>query len=184
MQTSIQRIVLIPRRGATAADAFYPWLRSQISIPMIVPDMLRPQQPRVREWTPLVLAQVWVNPEQTLLVGHGLGALAAVRAAAQLPEGARLGGLLGVGGWWTTTSRWAGSAAWLKDDVDLNRARKAAQDRCRVLLSDDDPIPGEPDANPGRWARRMGAQVKTVSGAGRFDQAEAPDVLKAILEMI
>lgn len=181
----IRRVVVAPRWGGGPDSDFYPWLAAQLAphTPVTRHRFLRPEAPRLEEWIPVILSQLWEDPEDTLIVGHGLGCRAALHALSRLRPGIRVGGLLCVAGWWRVDAAWEGLAPWLRPVPDLQRARRAVEGRCRALLSDNDPVSADLAANKARWETMMGARVSIVPGAGGLRRVEEPAVLAAVEAM-
>lgn len=182
----ITRVVLVPRWGSAGCDDFYPRLKEHIGdrAAFIAPTFLRPDAPRIREWVPVVLAQLWVRPEEVLVVAHSMGCQAALRAAARLPEGAQIGGFLAVAGWWTVDAPWPGLAPWMNKDFDRMRARQSLGERCHVMLSDNDPHTADWRSNQRLWQENLNATVQIVPGAAHFQDAEQAEVFTQVLQRL
>jgi predicted alpha/beta hydrolase family esterase len=180
----IRRVVIVPRWGGGPDDDFYPWLADALGqrVTVVRPRYLRPDAPRIEEWVPVVLAQLWAAPAETLILGHSVGCRAALHALSRLRPGLSVGGLLCVAGWWTVDTPWPTIEPWLEplSEQQLVRARAAAAGRCRVLLSDDDPYTTDHVTNGVRWREGLGAEVEVLPGGGHFNGAEEPAVLTSL----
>ena len=76
------KIVLILGYKSSSQMNFFPWLRDTLHAKgheVICPDLPDAQEPNPEEWTKLLLEEVGVIDDETIIVGHSLGAPAALR---------------------------------------------------------------------------------------------------------
>lgn len=180
------RVIIVPRQGAGPGDAFYPWLVEALAqrVPVICPRYLRPDAPRLEEWAPIVLAQLWEAPEQAVLVAHGLGCRAAIHALTQLRSGVAVGGLICVAS--SAVSAVSGGlpsglpSPWTEPVASLERAHGALRGRCVFLDAEGDTQPPE----VARWIDALHADVRRALTNRDLDGPEAPVVLEAIEAML
>jgi len=178
------KIIVVPRWSGRSSSDWYPWLSSALEGELAVEalDLPEPGAPTIEAWTAGVAAALGDDAatlESTLLVGHSVGARAALHALERLPAGRQIGGLLAVAGWWTVDRPWPTIVPWIEAPLDLARVRAATR-RIEVLLSDNDPFTADDRANAARWQAALGARVTVCAGALHFNGAAEPAVLAAI----
>lgn len=178
----VDRIVLVPRWAGTGESDFTPWLREQVGVTVTtVPLLPTPGAPEVGPTTDAVLLALGDDPEAlaaTVVMGHSVGAQAAMRALARLGVGRKVRGLLCVAGWWSVDAPWGALLPW-QEPFAFERARAAAVST-KVLLSDADPYTADAGATARLFEERLGAEVVLVPGAKHFNATPQPEVLAAL----
>ncbi|MCB9690908.1 MAG: alpha/beta hydrolase [Alphaproteobacteria bacterium] len=179
----MDRIVLVPRWGATARDDWYPWLRAEVDVPVaVVPLEPTPAAPSLEACQAAIAAVATGDLRGTLLVGHSVGCQVVMRFLAGVPPGAGPLGFLAVAGWFTLDTAWPTIRPWIDTPIDTDAVRRACPD-VRLLLSDDDPFTGDHVANAALWRERLGAAVELVPGARHFNAAPQHPVLRAVRQL-
>lgn len=180
------RILVVPRWGATPEDDWYPWLRSELGEGavevLLMPD---PSRPTLEAWVDTVQRALGEDPyalAQTMLVGHSVGAQAALRALAGLGSGRAVARLVCVAGWFTVDAPWDDLTPWIETPIDDAAVSEGAQ-RIRVLLSTNDPFTADQETNARAWRERVDAEVVVVPDAGHFNAAREPIVLEHVREL-
>jgi uncharacterized protein len=187
-----RRLVVVPRWGGHPASDWYPWLAAElhrIDPPpfdeVAVAAMPDPDLPKVAAWVARVREVLGEDPEalrRTVVAGHSVGCQAVLRALAELPDAARVAGVLCVAGWFWVDEPWETLRAWLDIPVDLDRTRRAAGDRVVAVLSDDDPFTSDWAANAAAWTSKLGATTVVVPGAGHFNGRRYPPIRQSLLD--
>ena len=177
------RIVIVPRWGGTPDNDWYPWIRRELAgITVELLQMPDPGTPTIAAWTSTVRTALGDDPyalAQTMLVGHSVGAQAAMRAVAQLGDGRAVAKLLCVAGWFAVDAPWPEIRPWMDTPIDDTAVRDGAHS-IHVLLSTNDPFTADHQANAAQWTTRLEAEVSVVDGAGHFNGAEEPVVLEHV----
>lgn len=175
-----QRVIIVSKQGATTGDAFYPWLTTALAqqAPVSFPKYLRPETPRLEEWAPIVLAQLWETPERAVLVAHGIGCRAALHALSRLREGLTVGGLVCVAPDADREAMNTLSSTWRTPIVSMERANGVIQGRCVILTAGQDET-----AEQASWLAGLQARTTHVSTAD-LRGPEAPSVLQAVQAML
>lgn len=179
------RVLLMPRWSGTADDDWYPWLRGELDVPITTGRLVpAPGAPVIAACVAELARMVGTGSlEQTVLVGHSVGCQAVLRFVAGLPEGARVGAIVCVAGWFSVDQPWPTIRPWIDTPIDDARVRQTSH-HITVLLSDDDPFTADHAANGAAWRGRLGAAVTVVPGARHFNAPEAPAVRHAIREAL
>src|ERR1044072_8796937 len=107
------RLFIVPRWNGTPDSDFYPWLQGRLreeSPPFEVAraiSMPRPEQPQVASWLRTLTSTLDAEPaDQTVLLGHSVGAQAVLRYLAAQPPERRFAGAVLVAGWWGVDAPW------------------------------------------------------------------------------
>lgn len=187
-----KRLIVIPRWAGGPGNDWYPWLRrelealpSQPFAPVVTAAMPDPGEPTIAAWVDRVRQLLGTDPAEiarTVLVGHSVGCQAALRALAELPEGAHVDGVLCVAGWFWTDAPWDSLSPWIETPFDLVRVKSAAGRRIVVMMSDNDPHTSDWRANDAAWRDRLGASVVVVPGVRHFNGERYPIVLQTLLD--
>jgi predicted alpha/beta hydrolase family esterase len=180
------RIVVVPRWGGTPDDDWYPWARRELAgITVELLAMPEPASPTIEAWTATVLEALGDDPyalAQTMLVGHSVGAQAAMRAVARLGDGRAVAKLVAVAGWFAIDAPWPAIQPWIDTPIDPVQVRAGAHE-IHVLLSTNDPFSRDYEANAAVWRDQLEAHVEVVAGAGHFNAATEPVVLAHLRQL-
>jgi predicted alpha/beta hydrolase family esterase len=184
-------VCLVPRWRAGPDDDWYPWLarrlagRAAVLVVPLAPSAAAPDIDACLRTLTTRLGGVDALAAgalaHTVLVGHSVGAQAALRLLESLPGTAACPrGVVCVAGWWTLAGDGAEPlAGWTRAPLDLGRVRAHAR-RVVALLGEGDPTCRDPVANAAAWRERLGATVRIVPGAGHFRRIREPAVLEAV----
>jgi uncharacterized protein len=185
----VLRVLIVPRWGGRPYDDFYPWLVDRIAAGEVpgagsveALDLLEAENPPVALWTRLVAAKILEAPSETVVVGHSVGAQAALRAVATLPEGTVVPGILAVAAWRTVDEPWPAIREWIDTPIDAAAVRRGAR-RIRALVSDDDPFTRDHGATAAWLREAFGAEVTVVHGAKHFNGQIEADVMAGLVAL-
>ncbi|HEU5055211.1 MAG TPA: alpha/beta hydrolase [Kofleriaceae bacterium] len=184
----VGRVLLVPRWNGRGDSDFYPWLAAQLAAAgwrgEVETAALRPPEaPEVEATVASVRGRLGAagRAARTVLVGHSVGAQAAMRALAE--PGPPVAGLLLVAGWWTVDRPWPALQRWIDAPFDWARTRERALRRV-VLVSTDDPFTADAARTRRLFEERLGAEVRVHDRAGHFNQSEEPAVLAALRDLV
>lgn len=168
---SIERVVILHGYTATPERHWFGWLASQLAprgIVTHVPQLPDTDNPQAEAWTDAALAALGAPDERTVLIGHSLGTITAIRALgrafAEDPD-ARLGALVLV-------SPFAEPVPGLPELDPFAEGLPALGDlaphidRRLVIHSDDDTV--VPPALAAPIVAGLDAEVIEISGGGHF----------------
>lgn len=184
----VDRVILVPRWSGRADSDFYPWLsrrlrelgwRGELETSSLRP----PDAPEVAATVAAVRGRLGAaaRAARTALVGHSVGAQAAMRALAE--PGSEVAGLILVAGWWTVDDPSPALQRWIDAPFDWNRTRERARRRL-VLLSTDDPFTADAARSRRLFEERLAAEVRVHDRAGHFNRPEEPAVLAALSDLL
>ena len=187
---SLDRILLVPRWSGRRDSDFYPWLgrtlaergwRGELEVVSLRP----PDAPDLAATVEAVRGRLAppARASRTLLIGHSVGAQAAIRALAEMPPGIEVAALLGVAAWWTVDDPWPAIEPWIETPFDWSRARSAARRRV-VMLSTNDPFTADADRTRRLFEERLAADVRIQPEAAHFNATEQPSILALVLDLL
>ncbi len=185
---SAERVIVVPRLRGRADSDFYPQLarglrglgwRGEVE----TAALRTPDAPELTSTVAGVRGRLGApaRAARTVLVGHSVGAQAAMRALAE--PGPVLAGLLLVAGWWTLDHPAPALVAWLETPFDWQETRARAG-RTIVLLSTDDPYTADAARTRRLFEERLAAEVRIHDRAGHFNRADEPEVLAALVGLL
>ncbi len=185
---AVDRVIVVPRRGGRADSDFYPWLarslaelgwRGEVETAGLRP----PDAPEMSATVAGVRGRLGGagRAARTVLVGHSVGAQAAMRALAE--PGPPVAGLVLVAAWWTLDRADPALASWTETPFDWRRTAERARRRL-VLVSTDDPYTADAARTRRLFEERLAAEVRVHDRAAHFNRAAEPDVLAAVRELV
>lgn len=179
----MKRVVLIHGNGGgTGQDHWFPYVKEVLEkagINCLAPDFPDAELARAEYWLPFLENELQVD-EETVLVGHSSGAVAALRYAEQHKI---LGSVL-VAAYSTDLGYESEKQSGYFDRPWDWEAIKANQQWSAVFVSDDDPyIPVE---QPEEIARHLGAEYYNLPGRGHFgsDVTEFPELIDLLKQRL
>jgi uncharacterized protein len=181
---AVRRVVVVHGYDAAPDSHWFPWLRDRLAadgVRTVLAELPEPSYPEAGAWSDAVARAVGEVDEHTCLVGHSLGCITLLRHLAGLPRPWTLGGIVLVAGFAGRLESTPLLDDFLAGDVDLDAVRAGALRRL-VLRSDDDPT--VPAAATEELARRLGARLQVVPGAGHFCAADGVTRLPPVLETL
>lgn len=180
----MSELVIVHGLGAHPRKHWFGWLAAELAADGVhtrIPAMPEPDAPRASDWL-ATLAALPIN-DDTVLLGHSLGTITAVRFLAE--TGRRVRGLVLVAGFAERVPGIPEIDGFADGLTGLDRIQGLAPRRI-VLASDNDPI--VPPALSARLAAAIDAELLTVPGAGHFMESEGvtelPDALAAVRSVL
>lgn len=168
---------------------FRPWLKAELEkngYKVEVPAMPDADHPKIENWIPFLMQTIRNPDAKTVLIGHSLGATAALMYLQKLPEGVKMNKAILVAGSFTairelTPEKKILAEPWLKATWDYEKIRNSVK-TITAFYSDDDPwVPIENSEIP----KRLGAKIIIEHGMKHYNEdagiKEVPEVLKEIL---
>lgn len=187
---AIDRLLLVPRWSGHEDSDCYPWLRRRLVESgfrgeLTTAPLVPPEAPELATTVAAVRERLGTADQaaRTLVLGHSVGAQAAMRAVAELPPGTHVGAVLLLAGWWDVDRPWPTIVPWIETPFAWARTREAARRRV-VLVSTNDPFTADAGLTRRLFEERIDAEVRVLEGAKHFNASEEPAVLDATLELL
>lgn len=183
MMADVPKLIVVPRMGGTGHSDFYPRLiaraASEFSLTAQAVELLPIKEAPEPAPTARAVTAALQGADQAIVLAHSVGCLAALMAAAALPDGRSLAALICVAGWFTVEQPWPTIMPWLAEDLfDETRVRARVR-HLAAVISDNDPFTPDYGATRTRF-ERMGATVTVVSGRRHFNTADEPAAWQAL----
>jgi predicted alpha/beta hydrolase family esterase len=173
-------VILHGNGGGTGRDAWYPWLKAELEklgVMCGTPDLPDPVEAKASVWLPYIQDALQAD-ENTILVGHSSGAVAAMRYA----ETHQIGGSVLVGTYYTDLGYEDEKASGYFDTPWDWSAIKANQPWIAIFASSDDPYIDI--AEPRLIRDKLGAEYHEFTDKGHFGvptpMMEFPELLEAL----
>jgi len=99
-----KRVFIVYGWDGNPEEGWLPWLKEELEskgFEVMIPQMPEASSPRIKNWVPALAEAVGVANDQTFFVGHSMGCQAIARYLELLPEGAEVGGVVFVAGFFT-----------------------------------------------------------------------------------
>lgn len=179
MPRKITHAVLLPGFAETPDRYWLPWLHRELElrgIGVIAPRLPNPLRPELKAWMHRVapLAKTW-GPG-TVLIGHSLGGVLALRMLEHAVERRVLGCVL-VSAPFASTISLKNITSFFSAPVDWYHLRHAARTIVAIHAKDDPLIPYD---HALRYAEALECETHVLPHGGHFAQKKAPAVLGAL----
>ncbi len=189
-----KRVFIVHGWDGHPEEGWYPWLKKELEargFNVFVPQLPKPEEPRINNWVPK-LKEVVGNPdEQTYFVGHSMGCQTIVRYLESLPEYMMVGGAVFVAGFFKRLTNLEDddtvrsvSEEWLKTPLDFNKV-KIHLKKSIAIFSDDDPYVSSD--NQGDFKDSLGSKIVIEHNKEHFRESagivELPIALASMLEI-
>lgn len=183
--SSTGRVVIVHGYNAAPDKHWFRWLADALAddgITTDIPALPDPGEPEPEAWDRAVQAALGHVDERTVVVGHSLGTVAAVRVLAGLADPWRLGGLVLVAGF-ARALPGAGPRvdAFVTETPDFARVVAATEHRLVVRSDNDTSVPPELSDE---LATALAADLLVVPGAGHFTESDGVTTLPQVRDAV
>ena len=176
------KILLIHGYKGSPDKNFFPWLRDALhkqGHQVIAPSLPDPENPDPEVWIKALLEEMGPLDDQTIVVGHSIGAATALRfleaaEARSTPKGC----VLISPPWMINSERFRG---FFLSELDFDVLMWKASRFCVIHAKDDTVIPFD---HAEKYAKVLHARLVPVETGGHFDGSEYPVILEAIEAII
>ena len=176
------RILVAHGFNAWPEKNWFPWLKKQYRPGIVsVPAMPKPTAARRDEWMQTLGEALGAPDGDTVLVGHSLGCITALRTLEAAPQPWTLRGLVLVSGFYETVDGVPALDEFVAGPVDAGLIIRSVPQR-QVVASDDDTdiVPEMTE----RLAALLEAPLLTVPGAGHFSERTGVKEVPALLPVL
>lgn len=185
----MKRAFLIHGWNGNPSHGFFPWLKAELETrgyAVEAPLMPNPSAPAFEAWVPFLESLVGTPDAETIVVGHSMGGLAALRFLERLPEGSTIGKVILVAPVVNEIENMdlteeLVARPWLDRPFNDARLRRFG-DKIVGIFSDDDPyilLTGEEIVR-----NRFGAKTIVEHAKGHFSGDDGTADVPTILEFI
>ena len=189
-----KRVFIIHVWDGYPEEGWFPWLKKELEardFAVFVPQLPKPDEPRIKNWVPNLKEVVGIPNEQTYFVGHSIGCQTIARYLEVLPEDVKVGGAVFVAGFFRRLTNLEDdevvrtvSQEWLTTPLDLGKVKKHLK-KSIAIFSDSDPY--VPLDNKEDFAGMLSSKVIIEHNKGHFSGStgvkELPVALEAVIEI-
>lgn len=171
-----KRAIILHGLRATADDNWFPWLKQELEkneYQVWVPDLPGADHPVASHWVQYLMSSSW-EFNQSLIIGHSAGAVAALYLAQSLPEQIHLKGVVAVSAFLSVLPE-AELYQELKDlhDIPFDFAKmRAGCDNFLFVHSDNDPYC--PLAGTEQLVQQTQGSLELLRGGRHFSTEDNP----------
>lgn len=176
------RIVLIHGYKASSKSNFFPWLRDELlkrGHEVVAPDLPNSEEPDPDEWTKTLLDEVGVVDDETIVIGHSLGAATALRFLEAVEARSTVKGCILISPPWMI--RHETFRGFFMSELDFDVLMWKASMFTIIHSKDDDVIPFD---HAEKYAKVLHARLVPQEGAGHFDGEQYPVILDEVQKII
>jgi len=189
-----KRVFIIHGWDGYPEEGIFPWLKKELENRGFIvknPAMPEPLRPKIETWVNYLKEQIGTPDENTIMLGHSIGAQAILRYLESLPKGVKIGGAVFLAGWVRVTNNayedeedMEIAKPWLETPINWAEIKLRAN-KFIAIFSDDDPVIHS--SNSEIFANMLGAKIITEHNKGHFRDEdgikELASALKSILEI-
>lgn len=171
-----KRVFIIHGWDGYPEEGWFPWLKKELEAKgfnVFVPQLPKPDEPRINNWVPKLKEIVGSPDEQTYFVGHSIGCQTIVRYLETLPECTKVGGAVFVAGFFKRLTNLEDddvvrsvSQEWLTTPLNLETVR-IRLGKSIAIFSDNDPY--VPIDNKEDFVAKLGSKIIIEHDKGHFN---------------
>lgn len=186
-----KRIFIVHGWDGYPKEGWFPWLKKALEAKgfvVFVPQLPKPDEPRINNWVPKLKKVVGNPDEQTYFVGHSMGCQTIARYLETLPENTKVGGAVFVAGFFNHLTNLEDddlvqsvAKEWLTTPLNLKKV-KIHLKKSIAIFSDNDPY--VPMDNQNDFAETLGSKIIIERDQGHFSGSTGTKELPAVLDAI
>jgi len=179
----MKRVVFIHGWEGSPEEGWRPWVKRELEqkgFQVLNPAMPNPKYPKQKEWVEHLAEVIKTPDEETILIGHSLGAITILRYLESLPEGQKIGGAVFVAGFSDDLQ-----IPEIKDFFTTEIKWDKVKQHCQTFIalhSDNDPY--VPLTHREIFQDKLNAQVVTMHNMRHFSGDDGIRELPQLLELI
>ncbi|MFA5841465.1 MAG: alpha/beta hydrolase [Candidatus Paceibacterota bacterium] len=188
-----KRVFIIHGWDGYPEEGCFPWLKKELEnrgFSVFNPAMPEPLNPRIETWVPFLAKQVGVPDQNTILLGHSIGAQTVLRYLESFGGNAKVGGVVLLAGWVHLTDEAYEdkedlniALPWLEKAINWDKVRPCAGKFVGIFSDNDELVPL---TDSEIFREKLGAQIIIEHNKGHFSGedgvTELPSALQAILD--
>lgn len=189
-----KRVFIIHGWDGYPEEGWFPWLKKELEakgFTVFVPQLPKPDEPRINNWVPKLKEIVGSPDEQTYFVGHSMGCQTIVRYLETLSENTKIGGVVFVAGFFRHLTNLENddvvrsvSQEWLTAPLNFDTVKTHLK-KSIAIFSDNDPY--VPIDNKEDFANSLGSKIVIEHNKGHFSGStstkELPSAFDALIEI-
>lgn len=180
-----KKIVIVHGYTASPNDNWFNWLKDELEAlgaTVDVPELPESNSPDPQKWQQCLLDANIQFDENTILIGHSLGGITALRFLQEnAPEGAKIGGYVLVSGFDRSLDTLSDLVEHTQCSLDYNKLIDITDKRASIISSNDWVV--DPEASM-ELAKALETSVTMVENAGHFLDREGYTRLPALLNLL
>lgn len=188
MKHSLKRVFIIHGYKSYPKDCWFPWLKKELikrGFKVNVPRLPNSDRPTRLGWVSSIKRFVGKSDVNTYFIGHSLGVPAILRYIEELPDQAKIGGVISLAGRIIDKPiKRRQTHPFYQDGFKWSKIKKIVR-KFVGIYSLDDPV--VPLSNGKLFKNKLGAKLILEKNKGHFSREDKvfklPIVLKAILEL-
>jgi len=184
-----KRAFLIHGWGGKPGGGFRPWLKKELEkrgYQVETFAMPESETPQIEKWVPFLVSNITSPDEETVIIGHSMGAVAALLYLQKLSESIKIDKVILIAGSFKkinelTPAKKLIAKPWFQAELDYEKIKNSAKSII-AFYSDDDPwVPIENAEIP----KKLGAKIIIEHNMRHYNEEagikEVPDILKEII---
>lgn len=182
------RIFIIHGWGGNPKEGWFPWFKEKMTAvghEVFIPAMPNAAEPKIEEWVTFLASQVGQPDENTILIGHSIGAQAIMRYLETIDQ--RIDKAIFVAGWFTlkdleSDEEWVIAKPWLEIPIDFEKVKRNTKQIQVILSTNDSWVPLE--ENKEIFEKRLNGNVITLANKGHLSGEHGVFELPEIMNLI
>lgn len=186
-----KRVFIVHGWDGTPEEGWFPWLKRELEkkgFEVQVPQLPEANAPRIYNWVPALAEAVGTPDEQTYFVGHSMGCPTIARYLETLPNGAKVGGVVFVAGFFKRLTNIENIPSeketehhWLDAPISLEKIRSHLP-KSVAVFSDNDPW--VPLDNQDDFRDKLGSEIVIEHNKLHFSGSGGTTKLPIVLEKL
>ena len=187
-----KRIFIIHGWDGSPQNDWMPWARTTLEangFEVHIPTMPNPEYPKIKDWVDCLAKEVGESDENTILVGHSIGAQTILRYLETLPKEKKIDKVIFVAGFQVLKPEATPSEKdkeivkpWLTTPIDFEYVKLKANSFICVFSDNDPDVPYEENAQV--YKEKLGAKIILEHAMGHFSQDVGVTELPILLDSV
>jgi uncharacterized protein len=174
--------------GSPDNEGWFSWLREECNkrgIELIIPEMPNTDAPKIDEWLGKMKEVVVDLNEDSYFVGHSIGCQAIMRFLELLSDGAKVGGVIFIAGWfdlieecYQNEEERAIAKPWIEIPIDTEKVKQHSDEFFAIFSTNDDCVPL---SDSELFKNKLNAEIIIKEDEGHFNETKE---INEIIEFI